>query len=59
MSLDDEKESLECELDEAHRRVAHCNEVLADLQLAAAVETDNIADLILGLPEADEAENNG
>jgi hypothetical protein len=50
---------LECELDEAHRRVAHCNEVLADLQLAAAVETDNIADLILGLPEADEAENNG
>jgi hypothetical protein len=56
MSLDDEKESLECELDEAHRRVAHCNEILSDLQLAAAVEADNVADLILGLPQTDEGD---
>jgi|SRR5580704_7644248 hypothetical protein len=35
MSLDSERDSLECELDAAHRQVQHCSEVLNDLQFAA------------------------
>jgi hypothetical protein len=37
MSLEHERDSLECELDAARRQVEHCNEVLAEMQLAAAV----------------------
>jgi hypothetical protein len=40
MSLDSERDSLECELDAARRQVEHCNEVAADLRLAAAVDND-------------------
>jgi hypothetical protein len=54
MSLEHERESLECELDAARRQVAHCSEVLSDLQLTAAVEDDSVSDLILGPQEADE-----
>ena len=58
MSLDSERDSLECELDAARRQVEHCSEVLNDMRLAAAVEDDTVSDLILGLPqEADEEEN--
>jgi hypothetical protein len=59
VSLDDERDSLECELDEAHRRVAHCSEVVADLQLCSAVEDDTVSDLVLGLPQEADEESDG
>jgi hypothetical protein len=56
LSLEHERDSLETEIDESLRRVAHCNEVIADMQLCAAVETDTVADLILGFPQTDEGD---
>lgn len=56
-SLAYERDAVLTEVDEAERRVRHCEEVIADPQLAAAVEDDSVSDLILGLPqEVDEAE---
>jgi hypothetical protein len=40
-SFDDEKESLEIELEAASRQMRHCQEVVNDLQLAAACATSN------------------
>jgi hypothetical protein len=57
ISFEHQRDALETEIDESLRRVAHCNEVIADLQLCAAVETDTVADLILGLPQVDEGEH--
>jgi hypothetical protein len=58
LSLEHERESLECEIDEAHRRVRHSNEIISDMTLCVAIEADNIADVILGLPqEGDEAQD--
>jgi hypothetical protein len=60
ISFEHQRDSLECELDEAYRRVAHCTEIIADLQLCAAIENDTVADLILGLPqEANEESDAG
>jgi hypothetical protein len=49
ISFEHQRDVLETEIDESLRRVAHCNEILSDLQLAAAVEDDTVSDLILGL----------
>jgi hypothetical protein len=57
LSLEHERDALETEIDEALRRITHCRDEIEILQLAAAVEDDSISDLILGLPQTDEGEN--
>jgi hypothetical protein len=57
ISFEHLRDALDTEIDESLRRVAHCNEVIADMQLCAAVEDDTVSDLISGLPQTDEGGN--
>ena len=54
ISFEHQRDALETEIDESLRRVAHCTEIIGDLELCVAIEADTVSDLVLGLPQADE-----